>query len=286
MNYSNAPVPEGTNITQQNPFKQLLMLGGILAGILLVSVFIIMKAASWGATYIPFEYEVMLAEHLGLAQLGRLEESMSDESKTAGSGTEQQAIDEAQAYLQKLVDAIARAQNIPNNMPLTAHLVLDDTVNAYATIGGHMFFHQGLLEKLKSENALTMLIAHEVGHIYNRDPVRATSGALLTGLFIEWVTSGSGVGSVFVGDQAARLVVSGFSREQESQADAFALSALQRLYGHSNGGGQLFEVLLDEGASSSGVAGFWSSHPETQARLDALPASVGDIQMLEVDFKF
>ena len=107
MNYSNAPVPEDTNVTKENPFKQLFILGGILIGILVVSVFIIMKAAAWGAAHIPFKYEVMLAEQIGLAQIG---EGAADKLDRDISEFERQRIQQAEAYLQKMVDAIAEAQ--------------------------------------------------------------------------------------------------------------------------------------------------------------------------------
>ena len=76
----------------------------------------------------------------------------------------------------------------------------------------------------------------------------------------------------------------GFSREQEANADEFATQALHSIYGHTAGGEELFEVLLKESQLHSQIAGFWSSHPATQDRLQAMPRSIGDTTALAVDF--
>ena len=53
------------------------------------------------------------------------------------------------------------------------HYDASDTVNAFATLGGHVVIYRGLLEKLPNENVVAMVVAHEIAHIKHRDPVAA-----------------------------------------------------------------------------------------------------------------
>ena len=45
---------------------------------------------------------------------------------------------------------------------MTVHAVQDPTVNAFATLGGHVFVFTGLVDSLDSENGLAMVLAHEL----------------------------------------------------------------------------------------------------------------------------
>lgn len=232
----------------------------------------LLQTAQWAATFVPFKYEVLLAEQVSA--------QMNQPSTNAD-------VQAAEDYLQTLADKIAAAKGLPDSMPITVHLILDDNVNAFATLGGHLFFHQGLLARLTSENALVMLLGHEIAHVYHRDPIQALGGTLLLGIFVEWITGGAGWGAAFVGDQAARLMTQGFSRDQERAADQFGAASLQALYGHTGGAAQLFEVLMAHGADSrAGIAEFWSSHPDTQERLAAFQQASSDAALtpLPIDF--
>lgn len=247
----------------------LLMVVGLFG----VGIFSLFKLASWGAGFVPFKYETMLAQQVATLPFSA-SNSKADPDVIA-----------AQSYLQELANTAARAQNLPADMPITVHLVLDDTVNGFATLGGHVILHQGLLERLPSENALMMLLGHEIGHVYHRHPIRSVSGAVVGGLFVEFITGGSGWGAALIGEQASRLLINGFSRDQERQSDAYGAEVLQRVYGHTTGARQLFEVLQAEEGNFGPRFEMLSTHPNTKARAKGFQqATQHPLTALKVDF--
>ena len=64
---------------------------------------------------------------------------------------------DALPYLEDLTRQVANEMALPEGMQVTLHYVNTDTVNAFATLGGHMVLHRGLLEKLRSEDELVRI---------------------------------------------------------------------------------------------------------------------------------
>jgi Zn-dependent protease with chaperone function len=152
------------------------------------------------------------------------------------------------------------------------HFVDSELVNAMATIGGHVIVFRGLLEVMPHENALSLVMAHEVAHIKHRDPLVALgrSVVMMVGLSMLGLGTGQGAAGEALG-QAGLLTQLSFSREQERAADREALAAVARVYGHVRGADTAFEQLMI--AAKGGDALLpeaFSSHPETRARIEAL----------------
>lgn len=176
---------------------------------------------------------------------------------------------EIQHYLQDLTNRIAKTLALPNDMPILVHYVDDDTVNAFATLGGHLIFFRGLLEQLPNENALAMVISHEVAHIKHRHPIEGLSRAALLGIVITMVsgsTNNNMLESV-LGD-AGLISAMTFSREQEQMADETALISLYKMYGHLNGATALFDIFTKlDSKQEIRAPQFLSSHPLTDSRI-------------------
>lgn len=170
-------------------------------------------------------------------------------------------------YLQSLADRIAKAENLPEEMKITVHYLDDDTINAFATLGGHIFFFRGLLEKLPSENALAMLMAHEIAHIKHRHPIQSLGRGVIVGLALSVISTAAGDAIIerFLG-QTGYLTILKYNRDMESQADKTAMQALESIYGHLGGADELFKILQKE-ASALDPPVFFSTHPLTEDRL-------------------
>ncbi len=252
MKYSNPEIPEGINTSVQHPLKEFFLLtGGILGGLLIVIVILTLLADRL-AIYIPFELEMELATRV-----------MDEE----GADIKPPPIED---YLNRLAAKIAVEQALPAEMQIRVHYVDDELVNAFATLGGHLFMFRGLLEKLPHENAVAMVLAHEVAHIKHRHPIRSMGRGILFGLAIGMVSST--LGSAMTDQVLANtggLTVLKFSRDQEREADQTALESLYRLYGHVEGADTLFEVLarVSEDASLQ-MPEFFSTHPLSESRIN------------------
>jgi len=153
----------------------------------------------------------------------------------------------------------------------------EDLPNAFALPGGHVLVTSALLDQAGSENELAFVLAHELGHVEARDPLRALGRGLLVALAL--AALGGTDGSAIVGS-AATLGELAFSREQERAADRFALALVAAEYGHVAGASDFLARLPDaRPAGGAERAVSWlATHPRSAdrvAELDALAAAAG-----------
>ena len=176
---------------------------------------------------------------------------------------------EVGTYLQSVADRVAGAMDLPRGMTIQVHFLEEDKVNAFATLGGHVFVYDGLWRRLDSENTLAMLLGHEIAHIKNRDPIRSVSGALLASLTAGAIVRDAGIFGNLAG-AGSLLTVLHFSREQETQADLDAAAAVAALYGHLNGATDLFAALQAATSDAARPPAFLASHPNLPERIAEL----------------
>ncbi|MFT5426706.1 MAG: putative Zn-dependent protease [Gammaproteobacteria bacterium] len=257
MEYSNPKIPEGINTSTENPLKEFFILSIGVLGLIFIAVIILSFAAEKLAVYVPFETEQSLIPEMWAKIDAEAESETSKQSRE---------------YLQSLSDRLAKRMQLPDEMEITVHYMEEDTVNAFATIGGHIFMFKGLMDKLESENALAMVLAHEMAHVYHRHPIIAMGRGVVIGLLLSAISGASS--DVFVGQvvgETGMIAILNFNRDQEREADITALHAVNGLYKHVAGSNDLFTVLMQaHGADSSEPPAFLSTHPLTQDRIDDL----------------
>ncbi len=214
--------------------------------VIAVAVLILSFSVGYFAKKIPFSYEVKLVSHIDALNV---EESAQ------------------QQKLQLLADKLAAEMDLPEDMKITVHYSDADTVNAFATMGGHVFFFKGLIEKLPSENALAMVMAHEIAHVKHRHPVVAMGKGLTMATLASFITgaSGSSAGELLIGESMT-LGLLKFSRDQESQSDLTALDALHSVYGNVQGAKELFDFFSGLSASTDKQSEIFLSHPLSENR--------------------
>ncbi|MCL2558728.1 MAG: M48 family metallopeptidase [Treponema sp.] len=158
--------------------------------------------------------------------------------------------------------------------------ILDsEEINAFATPGGHIFLTRALVASAPSEDALAAVIAHEIAHIQLEHGLRSIRNSRFTNALL--VTGGAAVDvfggpdnqlselvDVFgesVNEVVTTLVVNGFSRVQEFEADEVAMGLLA-LAGYEPSA--LLDVLRALEANQPGrYGGFNSTHPSPRDRI-------------------
>ena len=250
--YTNPKLPEGISSGHDHPLVDVAKSSAVVIALVAVLIVGSFFAARFAAPYLPFAWEQALTKRV--AQSAR-----DDEAKDT----------EVQSYLQSVADRLVAAMDLPNGMTITVHLFDDDTVNAFATLGGHIFLFDGLWRLLDSENAVAMLLGHEIAHIKNRDPIRSVSGALLASLTIGAVLGDLAILGNLAG-AGSLVTVLHFSREQEARADIDAAAAVAALYGHLNGATDLFATLQTATADRARPPAFLASHPNLLERIAEL----------------
>lgn len=251
MEYHNPDLPEGINASEEHPLKEFgLLVAGILGGLAVITLVLAWFAGAL-AGYIPFQAEQRLAAQFSPATISS---------------------PQLQQYLQTLADRLAKAEELPADMPVTVHYVDDDTVNAFATLGGHVVFFRGLLEKMPDENTLAMVMAHEIAHIKTRAPLRTLGRGVVIGVVLQMVDAE--LGTSFAGNvlgQTSLLTQLRFSRRQESEADVIGQAALASVYGGVAGADELFEVFSKvSGDTDQRFLEWYRTHPQLARRRAAL----------------
>ena len=241
------------NVTPTHPLKELaLLLGGLLA--IIVAVYILLGfLVDIIVPRISHETEAKLAGiFVGMV---KQHEDVADKTRA----------------LQSLVDHLQdRCVKLPYHFKV--HVRDAPTINAMAMPGGHIVVFTGLLEKVESENELSFILSHEMGHYAHRDHLRGFGRAMV---FMTVAASlfGADSGVSRIVGQALNLTEMRFSRDQETWADEFALEAVNCRYGHVAGAIDFFRNIPKE--QDPGIFGhYFASHPENQRRIDHLESLV------------
>ncbi len=144
------------------------------------------------------------------------------------------------AYLNLLGQTLSRFSTRPETFGGYHFLLLKSSdINAFAAPGGLILVTRGLVDCCATEDELAAVLAHEIGHVQNRDGLRAIrtgrlNGALTT-LALEGAKNlvGSDLAEVTaafdesVSEITSTMMNSGYARRQEFQADAAAVGILR-----------------------------------------------------------
>jgi predicted Zn-dependent protease len=248
---------EGINASYEHPLKEFAWLMGGAVAVVVVLVAAVSYCAQWIAPRIPFEYELALARGIELARTPPTEEARA-----------------AQAELQALAERLAARMDLPRAMTIRIGYHEGGAVNAFATLGGQAVLFRGLLGKLRSEDALAAVMAHELAHIKHRHPAAALGRGVAVGLVLSVVSAelGRAMGGNVL-SQAGMVTLLTFNRDQERAADEEALRVIAAEYGHVGGALELFDVFMQLPAASAAaeksIPQFLRTHPVTAARLQA-----------------
>ena len=257
MKVRNVKVPEGINVSKHRPLADLFVLTAGAIGVFLALGLLAFMIGAYGGRYLPMSWENALAASVFE---GEAAEEMPEADRRA------------KATLQALADRMTANMDLPDDLHITVHYLDEPDINAFATLGGHVFVLRGLIERVPHENALAMVMAHEIAHAANRDVAANMGGALLLQLVLGTVTgmSPETAEGLIWGPNA--LLLRQFSREAESRADRAALAAVVAEYGHIAGADAFFRIMLDATGETLPEQGpeFLSTHPLTEKRIKAL----------------
>ncbi|MDD3582030.1 MAG: M48 family metalloprotease [Desulfobacca sp.] len=190
---------------------------------------------------------------------------------------------QATLYINEIGQTVAQASDRPRTHGGYHFAILDtEDINAFACPGGIILVTRGMLKMAKNEDEVAGILAHEVGHVNHQDGIASISQARWGEVL---AAAGTGAAQSFAGvelgslvslfedainDVFKTLVVNGYSRVQESQADQAALRYTRRA-GYNPQALADFLARLEE----SGVrGGFRTTHPGTAERLQEVKAAL------------
>jgi len=127
---------------------------------------------------------------------------------------------DGQRALEKMLARTAGEETFKYKIKLK--VVNSSEVNALALPDGHIILFNGLLAKAESPEEVAGVLAHELGHVKHKHPLRG----LARGLGLDLVLAMLGAGSVT--DISGELISMSFSRKMESEADKASLKMLEQ----------------------------------------------------------
>lgn len=173
------------------------------------------------------------------------------------------------AALEKMERRLTEGQGLTYDIDLS---VFDhEMLNAFAAPGGHVVILRGLLDEAETAEEVAGVLAHEIGHVEARDPVRlafrSAGSAGILALVLGDVTGGTVI--AFAGDYILRA---SYTREAEAAADAFAHDLLERTGVGTEGLAAFFDRIEGMGGD---VPEFLSTHPASGNRAEAARSAGG-----------
>lgn len=253
MKFTPKKLAGNVNVSSGHPLTEFAWLLGGLLTLLMALYLVFWLASEWMAPRVPVAVEVWAGQHL----LGQLEQ-------------------ESNPALQQRLDGLLAV--LPADSPLhrynfSVSLVNNEEINALALPGGHIVVFSGLLKKIHSENELSMVLAHELGHYARRDHLRGMGRGLGMTLLMATLfgqdSRAAGIASRFFSGLEMR-----YSQKQEVAADTFGLQLLTTRYGHAGGATDFFERL--EGHAGSRFDYLLASHPHPRARIVSLQRMIAE----------
>lgn len=242
-----------------------------------------MRVASWAGLALGSVYLIIfhllpaisdqLAELIPPEAEAAMGEQMVDEFAKILSGFEEPrfcSTPDGDSALNKMV---ARAEAVSDpHLPLTVQVLDHEMVNAFALPGGQIVLFRGLIDKADSPEEVAGVLAHEIGHVVNRDPtriaLRSAGSAGLLGLLL-----GDFTGATVTVALSEALLRSGYQREAEAAADDFANAALGAQGLPTKPFAGFFLKLKEDVGERPNFLTHLASHPDLGGRADKATAA-------------
>lgn len=150
------------------------------------------------------------------------------------------------------------------------NVIEDKSPNAFTIPGGKIYVHTGLINFAQSDEEIAGVMAHEIGHAYQRHPAKLMSRQYGVEALSQVLFKGNSNHLKAIALQVAQgSLINYYGRQDEFEADETGFYILRRAGIPSRGLVSFFTRLqkLESGGSSFA---FMSSHPPTQERINRL----------------
>ncbi|MEO0407612.1 MAG: M48 family metallopeptidase [Cyanobacteria bacterium P01_A01_bin.135] len=174
------------------------------------------------------------------------------------------------ADITRYVDQIGQRlvpRSVRPNIPYTFQVVRDDSINAFATMGGYVYVTTGLIRAADNEAQLASVVAHEIAHIADKDALtQMREAAIAQGLM-----TAAGVDQNALANIGVELALRRpNSRSDEREADMMGLANLKAA-GYAPSAMPAFMSKL---VNRSSPPAFLSTHPSAGSRVQDLNAAI------------
>jgi predicted Zn-dependent protease len=207
---------------------------------------------------------------------------MSDEDEQRLGEAVSQRIRERYGVVQdpavhKYVTLVGRVLASASSRPdLTWRFIVLDTdgVNALAAPGGYIHITRGALSLLRSEAELAGVLGHEIEHVTEKHTIKAIQKSKAIQMGAEETLSGNAALFNKLVDKASEMVMAGFGRSEELEADRDGVELANKAGYAPDGLAAFLRTIMERNKNSSEKQGLFASHPEMEERLTKLGATI------------
>ena len=164
---------------------------------------------------------------------------------------------------------LAQFAPLTEQLHLTTHFLNSPAVgaNAFALPAGHIIITDQLVQLAENDKQVLAVFAHEAGHVERKHGMRTALSSSILALAMMAISGDvSGLSGVIV-TLPTLLIESGYSRNMEREADAFAVTWLRDndIEPH-----HLADFLEKLSSGAGGDSNFLSTHPSTKERINTI----------------
>jgi predicted Zn-dependent protease len=157
------------------------------------------------------------------------------------------------------------------------YLIDKDELNAFTTPGGFVYVYTGLFDKLKTDDAIAGVVAHELGHCAARHIAKkfqvSLGYSILGTIVLSQINAEARAIAAQSSDVAMNLIFSAFSRQDEYQADSLGIKYLFLAGYNLNGMIEAFELLQKE--TKGDFVPLWlRTHPYIEDRIKRIKEEI------------
>ena len=243
---------DDVNVTHNNPLKELFKLLASLALILIGIYGIMFVTTDIIIRVLPIDKQIALEDVLA---------NMIHEDEEWTSEAQEKALKKARNNVLKADPTFPKTSN------LNMFVIDNDGLNALCYPNGNIYITSGLYNKIKNEEQLTFVIAHEMGHYKHKDHLmqlrRNVAGS--TVMFILALVNPNDKEIAKIAENIIDWNDLSYSRRVEENADTYAIKIANKLYGDAESGVEVMKI-LDENHGFD--IEFLSTHPNIPKRIE------------------
>jgi predicted Zn-dependent protease len=170
------------------------------------------------------------------------------------------------ARVQKILDRLVEVTD-RRDVIYSIGVIDEEELNAVSLPGGYIYVFKKLLDKVKSDDELAGVIAHEMGHITARHGIKRLQG-IYGYTLLQLLAIGSGDTAVAAGvNTIYTSVFLAYSRQDEYEADELGVKYLKKAGYDPNGMIKVLELLQKENERELHGISYFRTHPYLSERM-------------------
>lgn len=224
-----------------------------IAGALFTGGYFIVSEINKSDLELSYQVSIEQEEELG----NTLKDVMIDQYKLVEDNLADSAIQVIKTRLVSAIDSTPYRYEIK--------IIKSEQINAFTMPGGNIYIFSGLIKAAESPEEVAAVLAHEIGHAEKRHVVTRLINDMSTTAILSIITGGD---PSVVAEVLRSIAGNKFNREQEMEADKFALQLLEDSQLPPKALARFFERLNDKDFDYSEDLEILMTHPHNNRRID------------------